>query len=77
MDVNPDPYSGWKMIERDKWMVNNCGLLVAVGGAEDSGTMHTVEYAERQDVPVFRFDPFTGEVTGVPSWFSGEDWVSA
>lgn len=43
--VTPGGYSAFKMHLRNKWMVDNCTLLIAVWDGTQGGTHHCVEYA--------------------------------
>lgn len=57
--VSPGEYEPWKLVERNKWIVNNCQKLLAVwDGARDGGTSHCVEYAERNGKEIFRINPW-------------------
>jgi uncharacterized phage-like protein YoqJ len=56
--VNEDPYTGWKMIARDKYMVDQSQYTIAVwDGRNDGGTFHTVSYAQQQSRQIFRVEP--------------------
>lgn len=52
-------YAGWKMIVRDKAMVDASELVIAVwnGDLGKSGTGHTVAYAKQQNKPIIMIDP--------------------
>lgn len=42
-------YAPWKMMNRNKWMVENSDLVIAVwNGDEKGGTYHCVEYAKNK-----------------------------
>lgn len=52
--VSEGGYAGWKFIQRDKWLVDHCDLLLALldNRPEKSGTRHTVEHAIEANRPV-------------------------
>ncbi|RPK20034.1 SLOG family protein [Paenibacillus xylanexedens] len=52
-------YAAWKMIVRDKAMVDESGLVMAVwnGDLGRSGTGHTVEYAREKNRKMIVIDP--------------------
>ena len=52
-------YAPWKMIVRDKAMVNDSDLVIAVwnGDGGKSGTGHTVTYAKKLNKPMIIVDP--------------------
>jgi uncharacterized phage-like protein YoqJ len=51
-------YAAWKMQERNKWMVDHCGKLIAVwNGMKDGGTYNCVQYAQKQEKEIIRIDP--------------------
>ena len=37
---------------RNEWMVDHAGRVIAVFNGEKGGTKNTIDYAERQNVPV-------------------------
>jgi uncharacterized phage-like protein YoqJ len=45
------PYAPWKMLYRDKWMVDNADLILALWNGSKGGTGHTVKYAEKVGKP--------------------------
>jgi uncharacterized phage-like protein YoqJ len=48
--VDEDGYAAWKLLNRNKWMVDNTDMVVAVwNGDEDGGTAHCVKYAQRKN----------------------------
>lgn len=48
-EVSPDPYTPQKMQSRNEWMVNRCGILLAVwNGVTKGGTWNCVNYAQKQ-----------------------------
>jgi len=44
--VSLGPYSPQKMQLRNKWMVNNCDLLIAIWDGTSGGTANCVKYAQ-------------------------------
>lgn len=45
-------YAAWKMMERNKWIVNHCTRLLAVfTGDKKSGTYQCMKYAHSQEMP--------------------------
>ncbi len=52
--VSPGSYAAWKFITRDKWMVDNAELMLALfdDSEPQSGTGQTVAYAVKQGRPV-------------------------
>lgn len=55
--VCPGPYAAWKRHRRNEWMVDRCGLLVAVWDGSTGGTKNCVDYARRVGREVWRIDP--------------------
>jgi uncharacterized phage-like protein YoqJ len=57
--VEAETYPGhWVMHNRNKWMVDNSDLLVAVWNGEKSGgTFATIKYAKSKGKDVWRIDP--------------------
>ena len=54
-DTDPDKdgvYKPWKMQVRNKYMVDQCGLLLALWDGESGGTGNCVKYATSKDVPI-------------------------
>jgi uncharacterized phage-like protein YoqJ len=46
--VSEGGYAGWKMLVRDKWMVNESEAVLALyNGDKSGGTFHTVQYANK------------------------------
>lgn len=57
--VSDKPYSDGCMLNRNKWMVNRCDMLVAVwDGKNGGGTSYTVKKAKEADKPVIVIDPW-------------------
>lgn len=47
--VDEEGYAAWKLLNRNKWMVDNSDMVVAVwNGDEDGGTAHCIKYAQRK-----------------------------
>ena len=45
--VSEGSYAIWKLLERDRWMVDNCDLLLGVwNGDKSGGTYQTIKYAQ-------------------------------
>jgi uncharacterized phage-like protein YoqJ len=59
VEVSEPGYAAWKMIVRDKAMVDESDLVIAVwnGDEGNSGTGHTVAYARKVGKPLFIIDP--------------------
>lgn len=62
VQVDKGPYSPYLMQKRNEYMVNNADLLVAVWNGWKGGTRNCVEYALKNQVPVWRLDPATFKV---------------
>jgi uncharacterized phage-like protein YoqJ len=45
-------YAGWKMQERNKWMVDNSDAVLALWNGSPGGTSNCVKYAEKVKKPV-------------------------
>jgi len=50
-------YSAHKMDRRNRWMVDNCDILIAVWDGSRGGTYNCVEYAEQVRRPIHRINP--------------------
>jgi len=60
--VSEEEYTSWCMANRDKWMVDNSRLVIAVwNGDKNSGTGITVDYALKRQRTVLHLDPKTLE----------------
>lgn len=44
--VSPPGYAGWKMMERNKWMVYRADVILALWDGSPGGTANCVRYAE-------------------------------
>jgi uncharacterized phage-like protein YoqJ len=56
--VDDGPYTAYKMILRDQWMVNKCDKLLAVwNGDTHGGTYQTVKYAKSMRKDIIRINP--------------------
>jgi len=45
------------MLRRNRYMVDHSCILIAVYDGSRGGTMHTVHYAEKQDLEILRLEP--------------------
>lgn len=52
MVVTPGGYANWKFGRRDRYMVDNCDIVLAIWSGIKSGTGITVEYAKSKKVPI-------------------------
>lgn len=50
--VKEGPYAGWKMQERNKWMVDNSDQVLALWNGTTGGTANCVAYAEKVGKPI-------------------------
>lgn len=50
-------YTSVCMQLRNEWMVDNCGLLIAVWDGTSGGTANCVKYAKKKGTPVYVIDP--------------------
>jgi len=51
--VDEEGYAPWKLLNRNKWMVDNSDIVIAVwNGESKGGTAHCVKYAKKQDKKV-------------------------
>lgn len=55
--ISPGPYAHWKMQARNKWMVNECEVLLAVWDGSSGGTANCVRYAQQVGRQIWRIDP--------------------
>lgn len=62
VEVDKGPYSPYLLQKRNEYMVDNSDLLVAVWNGWKGGTRNCVEYALKNQVPVWRLDPATFKV---------------
>jgi len=47
--VDKEGYAPWKLLNRNKWMVDHSDIVIAVwDGSEKGGTAHCVRYAKKQ-----------------------------
>jgi predicted FMN-binding regulatory protein PaiB len=54
------------MTDRDKWMVDQSKIVLAVWNGEEvknSGTWHTVKYAKKRQRPTWQLNPHTLEIS--------------
>lgn len=57
------PYTKGCMMQRNRWLVEHCNVLLAVyDGSERGGTAYTVQYAYDKGKRVIRIDPSRREV---------------
>lgn len=58
VDVNQGEYAAWKYHARDKWMVDNSIIVIAVwNGQKNGGTAATVRLAKSAKKKIFLIDP--------------------
>jgi uncharacterized phage-like protein YoqJ len=58
INVNPGPYASWKMHSRDKYVVDNSNLMLAVyDGKPTGGTFITVDYTNKSNKKVLIINP--------------------
>lgn len=50
--VNEPPYAAWKMQARNKWMVDNCDIILALWNGSTGGTANCIEYANKIGKPI-------------------------
>lgn len=50
-------YAAWKMQHRNKWMVDNCDILIACWDGTSGGTENCIQYAEKIGREIYRIDP--------------------
>lgn len=50
--VSEGGYAPWKMQVRNKWMVDNCDVVLAIWNGTDGGTANCVKYAESVGKPI-------------------------
>lgn len=56
--INGGSYEAWKMLSRNKWMVNNSELVIAVfNGVNKGGTYHCISYARKLKKPIYIINP--------------------
>lgn len=56
--VSEPPYYPWKMILRDKVMVQDTSLVLSVwDGRTEGGTFKTIEYAKELRLPIWNINP--------------------
>ena len=58
IDVSPDPYAVWKMMVRNRFMVDRATrAVIAVWDGGSGGAAHCVQYARKKGRPVFHINP--------------------
>lgn len=50
-------YAPWKMQARNRWLVDNCDVLLAVWDGSSGGTANCVRYAQKVGREIKRIDP--------------------
>lgn len=50
--VTDGGYAAWKMQVRNKWMVDNCDLVLALWDGSEGGTGNCIKYANSVDKPI-------------------------
>lgn len=55
--VCPPGYDPKKMQIRNEWMVDRCGILIAVWNGSSGGTANCVRYAEKKGCRIIRINP--------------------
>lgn len=45
--VSPDGYAAWKMMLRNRWMVDRCDVVLALHDGSTGGTFNCIEYATK------------------------------
>jgi uncharacterized phage-like protein YoqJ len=56
-------YAPWKMMLRNKYMVNNCDVLLALWNGTPGGTQKCVAYAESVNRTIWKINP--ADIIGV------------
>lgn len=57
VDVNPDPYTSWKMQARNEYMIKNSSLVIAVYDGTDGGTGNAVKSAIKKGKSIIYINP--------------------
>ena len=52
IDVNPNPADTWKYFARNKWMINESDMLIAVWDGSDGGTADTIWHAKKKGIEI-------------------------
>lgn len=52
VDVNPDPVAKWKYFVRNKWMIDESDMLIAVWDGDDGGTGDTIRHAKMKGIEI-------------------------
>lgn len=45
-------YAAWKLLARNKWMVDHCDKVCALWDGSSGGTAHCVAYAQKKNKPI-------------------------
>lgn len=56
--VSEPPFSVDKLKKRNKYIVDNSDMMIAMQANNSSGTQHTIEYADSKCKTILIFDPF-------------------
>jgi uncharacterized phage-like protein YoqJ len=56
--VDEEGYAPWKLLNRNKWMVDNSDLVIAVwNGDKAGGTFHCIDYAKKKGKEIINLWP--------------------
>ncbi len=50
--VHKGEYAAWKMLARNKWMVDHCDKVCALWDGSSGGTANCVDYARKKNKPI-------------------------
>lgn len=50
--VHKGEYATWKLLARNKWMIDHCDKVCALWNGSDGGTSHCVAYAKKKNKPI-------------------------
>lgn len=64
--VSEEIFTPYCMQERNKWMVDNCDLLIAVWDGTPGGTSHCFKYATKEGRDIVLIDP--NDLRGLPEY---------
>jgi uncharacterized phage-like protein YoqJ len=60
--VEQGNYAAWKMHQRNRWLVDNCTVMMSVyDGRKRGGTYQTLKYAKEKGKPILWIDPVNRE----------------
>ncbi len=57
INVSPDPYKSWKMQKRNKYMIDNSKVMIAVWNGSLGGTANAIEYGKKQGIKIIYINP--------------------